>query len=175
MKIVTAGNHDHYLDPSFGYTEERQTILSLFQRHNIIYLEHEKYQLPPSLGGFRLFVSPYAPMHFGGAFMLTDMNHIWDGIDNSVDILVTHTPPLGYQDRIKYKDRAVGCHYLRHKIDTIIHPRVHVFGHIHEAHGYTVNEQGQLFINACLCDHRYRGNQNPITFDISNSNVSVIE
>lgn len=166
---MTAGNHDHYLDPSCGYAEERQTILSLMEKNKLIYLEHEYYQLP----GYRLFVSPYAPMHFGGAFMLSDMSDIWNTIDNNIDVLVTHTPPFGYLDKIKYKDRAVGCRYLRKQIHDSV--RVHIFGHIHESHGFLFNEQGQLFINACLCDHRYRGNQDPIVFDISKTHISVIE
>ncbi|RCH77742.1 hypothetical protein CU098_005211, partial [Rhizopus stolonifer] len=164
VKIVTGGNHDILLDTTFGYTEKRQAILDFMKKHNIVYLEHEAYQLDASLGSFRLFVSPYAPMHLGGAFMLDDMSHVWNNVP-PVDVLVTHTPPYGYGDKIMRGGRHVGCQFLRDKIDHI-QPQVCVFGHIHEAHGYTRNEQGQLFINACLCDHRYRGNQLPITFDL---------
>ena len=134
------------------------------EKHKITYLEHEKYQLPESMGSLTLFVSPYAPVHLGGAFMLDDMSCIWDDIP-PVDILVTHTPPYGYGDKI-VRGRHVGCQYLRDRIDQVIQPKVSVFGHIHEAHGHTFNEEGRLFINACLCDHRYIGNQLPITFDL---------
>lgn len=166
IKIVTAGNHDHFLDSVFGYTRQRTQMLAFMKQHNIVYLEHEKYQLPANLGGFTLFVSPYAPLHFQGAFMLEDLSTTWDDIDETVDILVTHTPPQGYLDTIRHKNRSVGCPYLREKIDKVIHPKVHVFGHIHESYGYHVNEEGQLFINASICDHRYRPNRKPITFDL---------
>lgn len=42
------------------------------EQAGITYLEHESYQLPEALGGFKMFVSPYAPMHLGGAFMPRD-------------------------------------------------------------------------------------------------------
>ncbi|KAI8334133.1 Metallo-dependent phosphatase-like protein [Blakeslea trispora] len=165
VKIMTGGNHDITLDRIFGYEDKRHKIIELMTENNIVYLEHEVYQLDASLGSFTMFVSPYAPVHLGGAFMLDDMSTIWDDVP-AVDILVTHTPPFGYCDQIIHRQRHVGCQYLRDKIDTKIHPLVCVFGHIHEAHGYMTNEKGQLFVNACLCDHRYRGNQLPITFDL---------
>lgn len=45
----------------------------MIQQAGIIYLEHESFQLPESLGGFKMFVSPYAPVHLGGAFMPKDL------------------------------------------------------------------------------------------------------
>lgn len=164
IKIITGGNHDHFLDDVFGFVERKQDILALMEKHKLTYLEHEKFQLPASMGSLTLFVSPYAPMHLGGAFMLDDMSTVWDDVP-PVDILVTHTPPYGYGDKI-VRGRHVGCQYLRDRIDQVIQPQVCAFGHIHEAHGYTFDQDGRLFINASLCDHRYRGNQLPITFDL---------
>lgn len=165
IKIITGGNHDHFLDSYFGFTERKQTLLTMIERFNLVYLEHETYQLPPSLGSFTMFVSPYSPIHLGGAFMLTDMSEIWENVP-CVDILVTHTPPFGFGDRIIRGNRHVGCEYLRKRMDTVIKPKVSVFGHIHEAHGYEFDENGVLYINACLSDHRYRPVNKPITFDL---------
>lgn len=135
----------------------------MMENGGLTYLEHKVFQLPPSLGSFKLFVSPYAPIHLGGAFMLSDMSEIWNNIPK-VDILVTHTPPYGFGDKI-VRGRHVGCRYLKKRIDTVIKPRVSVFGHIHEAHGHTFDEE-VLYINACLSDHRYRAINKPITFDL---------
>jgi Icc-related predicted phosphoesterase len=132
--------------------------------YNLTYLEHEIYQLPSSLGSFTLFVSPYSPIHLGGAFMLENMSEIWNDIP-SVDILVTHTPPYGFGDQIIRNNRHVGCNYLKKKIDRVIKPQVCVFGHIHEAHGFSFGED-VLYVNACLSDHRYRAVNKPITFDL---------
>lgn len=131
--------------------------------YDLVYLEHTSYQLPAELGSFKLFVSPYSPIHLGGAFMLQDMSHIWDSIPDGIDILVTHTPPYGMNDKI-VRGRHVGCHYLKERIEQV-RPRVSVCGHIHEAQGYRVHE-GVVYINACLSDHRYRAVNQPITFDL---------
>ncbi|CAO3666973.1 unnamed protein product [Rhizopus stolonifer] len=164
IKIITGGNHDHFLDESFGYIENKQRILTHMEKNKLTYLEHEAYQLPVEFGSLKLFVSPYAPVHLEGAFMLKDMSQIWQDIP-PVDILVTHTPPLGFQDQIIRNNRHVGCPYLRDKIKEI-KPKVSIFGHIHEGHGYTFDEDGILYINASLNNHRYKPVHTPIVFDM---------
>lgn len=73
LKIIVAGNHDHYLDSRFGCTKERNRILDMAEENGLMYLEHESYQLPAQFGNHKLFASPYSPMHLGGAFMLDDL------------------------------------------------------------------------------------------------------
>lgn len=145
--------------------DQRQTVLAMMEQYNLTYLEHEPYQLPAEFGSFKMFVSPYSPIHLGGAFMLTDMSEIWNDLP-PVDILVTHTPPLGLNDEVVRGKRHVGCNYLKQMIDTVIKPTVSICGHIHEAYGYTFDENGVLYINASLSDHKYRPINKPITFDL---------
>ncbi|CDH57284.1 calcineurin-like phosphoesterase [Lichtheimia corymbifera JMRC:FSU:9682] len=163
VKIVTGGNHDFDLDDRFGNVTNKQEILASMEQAGITYLEHELYQLPEALGGFKMFVSPYAPMHLGGAFMPRDLTPYWEKIPQDTQILVTHTPPYGYHDRTS-RGMHVGCKALLRKIEAI-RPRVCIFGHIHEAHGWS-QENGTLMINACICDRRYRASQRPIIFDL---------
>ncbi|KAG1169846.1 hypothetical protein G6F70_008095 [Rhizopus microsporus] len=169
IKIITGGNHDHYLDDTFNYTKHKQTILALMEKHGLTYLEHESYQLPAEFGSLCLFVSPYAPIHLGGAFMLTDMSEIWNTIPDSVDILVTHTPPFGYQDKVTRYDRHVGCQYLMDKIKQT-KPRVCIFGHIHESYGYTLDENTakQDKITTQKAYIRYNQKQPTLTFQQDN-------
>ncbi|KAL0085999.1 Metallo-dependent phosphatase-like protein [Phycomyces blakesleeanus] len=166
IKIFTGGNHDHFLDAVEGfYPQQKESILAKAKMAGLIYLEHEAYQLPESMGSFKMFVSPYAPTHLWGAFMLDSLKAVWESIPLDTDILVTHTPPLGYQD-ITSRGRNVGCPDLRNEIDTI-KPLVSVFGHIHEAYGYSHSpEKESLFINACTSSVRYRPIQLPIVFDL---------
>ncbi|KAI8971106.1 Metallo-dependent phosphatase-like protein [Pilobolus umbonatus] len=166
VKVITGGNHDHILDNhKYNYTKQKERVIQLMKDHHIDYVEHDLYQLPDSLGAYTLFISPYSPIHYGGAFMLGDLGPIWDTIpDTPIDILVTHTPPRNRQDRTR-RGHHVGCPLLLDKIENVIKPKVSVFGHIHEAHGYCyVNDI--LYINASICDHRYKGRQTPITFDL---------
>ena len=47
------------------------------------------------------------------------------------DILVTHTPPVGYGDRCATGVRA-GCVELLNIVQKRVKPKYHVYGHIHE-------------------------------------------
>lgn len=174
------------LDEQFGFIQEKQYVLSLFEQAGIIYLEHEPFVLPEKFGGYKTFVSPYAPIHCGGAFMPNDLtrtsitlhwfvvipiSHVlsvayWEQIPLDTQILVTHTPPRGYNDKIRRGGLHVGCPVLREKVDTI-KPLVHIFGHIHEGHGWSKSDDKKtVFVNACTCNHRYRPNQRPWVFDL---------
>lgn len=55
----------------------------------------------------------------------------WDMIPDDTDILVTHVPPLGYNDLCGDGLRA-GCVELLSTVQQRVKPRYHVFGHIHE-------------------------------------------
>ncbi|KAI8137229.1 Metallo-dependent phosphatase-like protein [Fennellomyces sp. T-0311] len=169
IKIVTGGNHDHDLDLDIGGSpQHKQHILAKMEQAGITYLEHESFRLPEALGGHKMFVSPYAPFHLGGAFMPTKhtLRQRWNEIPDDTEILVTHTPPHGYQDKIAWGGRHVGCPMLMSKI-LHIRPRVCISGHIHEAHGWSYTDDRQtLIINACICDRKYRTSQRPIVFDL---------
>jgi len=61
-----------------------------------------------------------------------------------LDILITHGPPLGILDRTRKKVN-VGCPILYRKVLEVA-PRIHLFGHIHEAHGF-IQLLGTRFYN----------------------------
>jgi len=78
----------------------------------------------------------------------------------SIDLLLTHEPPKGILDRVtfkqsKYKVRpgedplSAGSRTLRKALDQLNGkgPRLHIFGHIHEARGVW-RENGTLYVNA---------------------------
>lgn len=53
--------------------------------------------------------------------------------DDGIDIMLTHGPPLGILDTT-YTGQPVGCEHLRQAVQRC-RPRLHCFGHIHEAWG----------------------------------------
>jgi len=55
----------------------------------------------------------------------------WEMIPSDTDILVTHTPPIGYGDLCCTGVRA-GCVELLSTVQNRVKPKYHVFGHIHE-------------------------------------------
>jgi Icc-related predicted phosphoesterase len=65
-------------------------------------------------------------------------------LPEGVDLLVTHSPPLGILDKTS-KDKSVGSPALRKRVAQI-KPKLHIFGHIHESHGRVAIE-GTTFMN----------------------------
>ena len=58
----------------------------------------------------------------------------------------------------------VGCEELRVTVERVA-PGLHVFGHIHEAHGCERHGPSQ-FVNAANCDRAYRPVQTPVVVTI---------
>lgn len=78
-------------------------------------------------------------------------------IPSTTEILLTHTPPHGICDKTKRRVHA-GCAVLATQLnkDEFNHCRLHVFGHIHEAHGTHVAGLGaageRVSVNAAMPD-----------------------
>lgn len=87
----------------------------------------------------------------------------FDLIPNNVDILITHTPPLGIKDFTKKKEYA-GSYALFHRIFYDLSPILSVFGHIHESYGEIRNVEGSktIFVNASYVNERYQPINPPI-------------
>ncbi|KAK5453638.1 hypothetical protein LTS15_006825 [Exophiala xenobiotica] len=57
-----------------------------------------------------------------------------DDSKNGVDVMLTHGPPMGILDQTMREGESVGCEHLRRAVERC-RPRMHCFGHIHEAWG----------------------------------------
>jgi Icc-related predicted phosphoesterase len=136
-KIVVPGNHEFFLeaDPS------RRRLLS-----NATILIDEGVEI----AGLKIWGSPVTPL-YGGAFGMSspaDRAKLYAKIPADVDILVTHGPPYGMLDQSPGTLQHAGCPQLLEAV-TRVKPNLHVFGHIHGAHG-TVSTEKTLFVNASL-------------------------
>ncbi|MCU0866457.1 MAG: metallophosphoesterase, partial [Planctomycetes bacterium] len=119
-----------------------------------------------TVDGVRIWGSPWQPWFYDWAFNLERGPAIaakWDRIPAGIDVLVTHGPPAGILDRTDQGD-AVGCADLLAAVRRV-RPKLHVFGHIHEAYG-TLEQDGVRFVNASNCSVRYRPVQPPIVVDL---------
>jgi len=151
---VIAGNHDW----AFQRTPLRARALI---RH-AIYLEDEE----TTVAGLRIWGSPWQPWFFDWAFNLQRGPEIaakWALIPDGIDVLITHGPPQGILDRTSRGD-AAGCADLLAAV-LRVRPRLHLFGHIHEAYG-SLERDGIRFVNACNCSERYRPVQPPMVVDL---------
>ena len=149
-KIFIAGNHD------FIFEKENALIIP----EDVIYLQDDAV----TIEGIKIYGSPWQPWFYDWAFNLPrkgpGLYSKWESIPTDVDILITHSPPYGILD-LTYRDRTpVGCEALRERLNEIS-PKIHVFGHIHEAYGQEkIGET--LFINAAMLDLRYEYTHKPI-------------
>ena len=82
---------------------------------------------------------------------------IYAAILDDTDVLVTHTPPYGILDR----DGSIlyGSKELLERVHTI-RPCLHLFGHIHKAHG-TTSDGMTVFSNAAIMDEGYDSLNDP--------------
>lgn len=135
-KVVICGNHD------FCFQERAADARSLLT--NAIYLEDSGCELD----GLTFYGSPWQPWFGGWAFNLPrgeELAKVWAKIPDRVDVLITHGPPEGILDRTHRGDLA-GCRDLLVRVYEV-NPRLHVFGHIHEAAG-RIDIGETIFVNA---------------------------
>lgn len=160
-KIFIGGNHDFMLERS-------SKAFSQLIPENCTYLLHET----TVCEGIRIWGSPITPWFYDWAFNRrrgSDIRRYWDRIPADTDILVTHGPPMGVLDKTT-RGEYVGCEELRLAIERV-KPKIHVFGHIHEAYGEI--QQGEtLYLNASILNVRYQATNPPHVIGWPNTSVS---
>ncbi|MCB0845437.1 MAG: metallophosphatase domain-containing protein [Bacteroidetes bacterium] len=153
-KVFIAGNHDFFAEKNRA--EFRQMI-----PNNCIYLEDSGVEIE----GIHIWGSPITPWFYDWAFNRhrgMEIRPHWNKIPLHTDILITHGPPHDILDRTASGIKA-GCEDLSHKIAEV-RPRLHLFGHIHEAYGQrTIGET--TYINASVLDLKYQQVNDPVVFE----------
>lgn len=161
--VIIAGNHDHIFT-----RDNSRARKMLLESRKITYLEDDGCEI----NGTRFYGTPwtfndlYDDEHWAFSKRSEpDLRKKWEMIpSNDIDVLVTHSPPLHILDRTWSKEN-VGSAGLLAEIVGRIRPRVHVFGHIHEAYG-TAQRDGTTFVNACLCNLDYEPVNDPVVVRI---------
>jgi hypothetical protein len=158
IKIVIAGNHDLTLDTEWyqenwsGFhraPEDQHAVRLLLTGQAAIqarvrYLEYTSTEFQVREGGkvWKVYGSPGSPWFGGWAFNYDRGEHaevLHSEIPNDTDILLTHGPPSSILDLVNRDRTRVGCRVLMQRVSEI-QPALHVFGHIHEAHGAEIRE-----------------------------------
>jgi Icc-related predicted phosphoesterase len=125
-KLVTPGNHDRCCEKDEAWFVREATA-----RGTIPLIDSAV-----EIEGVRIWGSPITPLFRNMAFNRARGAAIaehWAKIPERIDVLVTHGPPRGIGDRM-FLGAHVGCDDLRRAL-TRVRPRLHLFGHIHEAFG----------------------------------------
>ncbi|KAI5835643.1 Metallo-dependent phosphatase [Schizophyllum commune Tattone D] len=168
VKCIIAGNHDLCLDPDIDpadqeYFEDRDGISLEKVRERIRseevtskgirYLEHEPLVITSPTGRrWKVYGSPAAARYSIGAFQYetkTEAEVLYSRIPADTEILLTHTPPYRIHDKTRHGIHA-GCPVLARRLPELQQCRLHVFGHIHESCGASIDEKGMVSVNAAL-------------------------
>jgi len=136
-KIVIPGNHEFFLEAE----PSKRRLIS-----DATVLINESIEVM----GLKIWGSPIT-VSAGGAFGMSssvDRKKLYSQIPDDVDILITHGPPRGILDCSPGAVDHAGCPELSNVV-TRLGPKLHIFGHIHGAHGIVSTER-TLFVNAAL-------------------------
>lgn len=178
-KVFVPGNHDW--DCQRVYEEMPHAILRLEWAHVLI-------DRAVIIDGVKIWGSPWQPEFCNWAFNLPRgpaLRAKWDLIPTDTDVLVTHGPPMGVQDRVwcyrptkldvatgkivkpgRRTREHVGCADLLEAVKRV-NPKLHAFGHIHSDYGVrSMTGLRTTFINCALADERYQLSNKPVVFDL---------
>ena len=135
---MIAGNHD------FLAEKQPSRFRGIMKACGFTYLEDSSCEID----GVKFYGSPWTPWFGGWAFNLRRgsqaIRAMWDAIPGDTDVLVTHGPPKGVLDSNGLEE--CGCDDLG-KVSGGI--PLHLFGHIHEGHGYQYRGQHQQLAVNC--------------------------
>jgi Icc-related predicted phosphoesterase len=148
--VGIAGNHDHTF-------MNRAGIDSLYLPWT--YLQDETTYLE----GHNVFGTPWVPTLRAWAFYAEDhkLRDVFDGIGTSTDIIISHSPPLGYGDMtdVYHGSTHAGTKFLNDAIKRV-EPKFVICGHIHEARGAYMHDDTAIF-NVSAVDENYDLRDNP--------------
>ena len=128
---------------------------------NVVYLNNKGLEIE----GIRLWGSPTTPDLEDWAFgkSRAEMEEHWRYLPTDIDVLITHTPPLGILDRSSARV-PLGCEALLRRVREL-RPKYHIFGHIHASYG-RLEWEGTIYLNASIMNS-YLGPVNaPMVFDL---------
>ena len=148
LKIFVAGNHD--------WACQRDSSWAKGVLKDFVVLEDSGLEW----GGVSFYGTPWQPVFFDWAFNADSERLVqyYEQIPTGVDVLITHCPRAGVLDLCK--DGHVGSRELAFEFNRI-KPKIHIFGHIHESHGFHDNGVTKSY-NVSVCDKKYKP-INPVT------------
>lgn len=151
--LITFGNHDAFVQ------ENLSEIRRFLEGSNVRIVINESIEI----ANHRFWASPYSLPHGQNWSAFTasesDLEKLWMQIPLNTDILVTHCPAFGVLDN------SYGSHSLAARVSRLQNLKVHIFGHIHESHGVSMN--GNLTsINAASIGTIDHGPWHPIWAEI---------
>lgn len=166
--VLIAGNHDGLLHSLMQSEAVKETMKNV----SIHYLCDSMVEV----NGIKIWGSPWTPLFdrvnpLTSAFMNPDseLDHYFEKIPDTVDILLTHGPPKGGLDQNECGEHCGSLMLSYHLVRT--KPTLHIFGHIHEQGGkrMDMSDEGQktTLLNVSCVDQKYTPKRGCIRVQIS--------
>jgi Icc-related predicted phosphoesterase len=151
--LCIGGNHDFGLQARVGVRDP------VFR--NAVYLQDESL----CYRGLTFYGTPWVPELANWAFYLPsdDLREKWRLIPDTIDVLITHSPPHGVLDS-NSRGKLCGCPDLLRRVFEV-GPRIHCFGHVHASAG-KLEIKGTTFVNASVVNSQYQIARRPFEFDV---------
>lgn len=184
-KVVIAGNHELSFDQGdYRYHEASRKLLAYNTDQTIHYLEDSGVELE----GIKFWGTPWTPVLGYWAFNATtrtdapfDMRSDppllevkYGMIPKDTDVVICHGPPYGLVDRSTSDDRC-GSIEMRNLLENeLSNVKLFMSGHIHEARGYTINNDTHV-CNVATLARDYVTVRDPVVIYIDDGIVSHVE
>jgi len=165
--VCIAGNHD------WIFEKKPAEVPKL----NCYYLEDSGV----SIDGVNFYGYPHTPVFCNWAFNKSpnDLEEAANKIPDNTDVLLTHGPPYGILDTVadRYligydpnETKHCGCTQLKKRVNKLLNLKLHVFGHIHSAHGIVkpskLGKSSTTFVNASCVNESYELDYDIISVEI---------
>jgi len=184
QKVLISGNRDQLMDTASCLKDEKSLMwMSAVQDYvtgepSVTYLQDQATTINVGGESVKVWGSPWTAIYGkpGKAFQIArdELGSKWERIASDTDILVTHSPPRGTLDK-NAASSASGCAALAKELSSRLRPRLHVFGHIHEAYG-SLESRGTLYVNASSRRPRSKETNPPVVIELdSDRNVPCIQ
>ena len=171
--FFVAGNHDflfeHLRMDKTGNHRKAHEVMNILLQHSgkITYLENneKKYR------GYKFYGSPWCPDLANWAFYKDreELVKEFKKIPTNTDILLTHCPPrIGDYGTVLEGwgfGRNYGCQELADRLQEI-HPKLHIFGHVHSGLHEPQTIDDTIFCNVSLKNENYTVAYYPREFEI---------
>jgi Icc-related predicted phosphoesterase len=156
-RVLTCGNHEYPVQANPSKWRRNVQNATLLLNESI------------TIDGIKIFGSPVTPLDSGAFGMSSEAEResLWQTIPGDTDVLITHGGPEG----ILSGDG--GCPALRRAVIRV-KPRLHCFGHAHDAYG-VLPTKNTLFVNAALLDEDGAPSRRPILLNFSNEGIRPSE
>lgn len=183
--IFIAGNHDNLIEMGVAITSHLANTtylcdsgITLFDDDNAPRQLNQDCidindLIPPKLKPIKVWGSPWTKRFEGMnpncmAFTVEKEEELaqkWQLIPPDTDILVTHSPAYSILDNTFNGEKA-GCPWLYKWFMEKGRPKIHVFGHIHEAYGTCNRLINMQSINASHVNEQYKPVNKPIRIEL---------